>query len=69
MAISFCAPCARTIRSRTTRTAGRLIRYMGHHPNRPGHLRFILAKDGYRTLVSRVFDADSPWLDEDSVFT
>ncbi len=49
-------------------TAGELIRYMGHHPNRPGHLHFILAKDGYRTLVSQVFDADSPWLDEDSVF-
>lgn len=49
-------------------TAGELIRYMGHHPNRPGHLHFILAKDGYRTLVSQIFDADSPWLDEDSVF-
>lgn len=49
-------------------TAGELIRYMGHHPNRPGHLHFILAKDGYRTLVSQVFDADSSWLDEDSVF-
>ncbi|RJG40461.1 dioxygenase [Mesorhizobium sp. DCY119] len=49
-------------------TAGELIRYMGHHPNRPGHLHFILAKDGYRTLVSQVFDADSPWLDEDAVF-
>lgn len=49
-------------------TAGELIRYMGHHPNRPGHLHFIVARDGYRTLVSQVFDADSPWLDEDSVF-
>jgi catechol 1,2-dioxygenase len=49
-------------------TAGELIRYMGHHPNRPGHLHFILAKDGYRTLVSQVYDADSRWLDEDSVF-
>lgn len=49
-------------------TAGELIRYMGHHPNRPGHLHFIVARDGYRTLVSQVFDADSPWLDEDAVF-
>ncbi len=49
-------------------TAGQLIRYMGHHPNRPGHLHFILAKPGYRTLVSQVFDADSAWLDEDAVF-
>lgn len=49
-------------------TAGELLRYMGHHPNRPGHLHFILAKDGYRTLVSQVYDGDSDWLDNDSVF-
>lgn len=49
-------------------TAGELLRYMGHHPNRPGHMHFILSKDGYRTLVSQVYDADSDWLDSDSVF-
>lgn len=49
-------------------TAGELLRAMGHHPNRPGHMHFILAKDGYRTLVSQVYDSDSAWLDNDSVF-
>jgi catechol 1,2-dioxygenase len=49
-------------------TAGELLRYMGHHPNRPGHLHFLLAKDGFRTLVSQVYDASSAWLDNDSVF-
>ena len=49
-------------------TAGELLHFMGHHPNRPGHLHFILFKDGFRTLVSQVYDADSAWLDEDSVF-
>ena len=49
-------------------TAGELLRFMGHHPNRPAHLHFILSRDGYRTLVSQVYDADSPWLDDDSVF-
>jgi protocatechuate 3,4-dioxygenase beta subunit len=49
-------------------TAGELLRYMGHHPNRPGHLHFILAKDGYRPLVSQVYDSTSEWLDNDSVF-
>lgn len=49
-------------------TAGELLRYMGHHPYRPGHIHVIVAKDGYRTLVSQVFDADSDWLDNDSVF-
>lgn len=49
-------------------TAGELLRAMGHHPNRPGHMHFILSKDGYRTLVSQVYDSDSAWLDDDSVF-
>jgi protocatechuate 3,4-dioxygenase beta subunit len=49
-------------------TAGELLRYMGHHPNRPGHLHFIVAKDGFRTLVSQVYDGSSAWLDNDSVF-
>ncbi|TRW98865.1 hydroxyquinol 1,2-dioxygenase [Paracoccus sp. M683] len=49
-------------------TAGELLRAMGHHPNRPGHIHFILAKDGYRTLISQVFDSSSDWLDNDSVF-
>lgn len=49
-------------------TAGELLRFMGHHPNRPGHVHFILAKDGYRPLISQIYDADSAWLDDDSVF-
>jgi catechol 1,2-dioxygenase len=49
-------------------TAGELLRFMGHHPNRPGHQHFILAKDGYRTLVSQVYDGSSKHLDNDSVF-
>lgn len=49
-------------------TAGELLRAMGHHPYRPGHLHFILAKDGYGTLVTQVFDRSSQWLDSDSVF-
>ena len=49
-------------------TAGELLRYMGHHPHRPGHMHFIVSKDGYRPLVSQIFDAQSDWLDDDSVF-
>lgn len=49
-------------------TAGELLRFMGHHPNRPGHMHFIISKDGYRPLISQIYDADSAWLDEDSVF-
>ena len=49
-------------------TAGELLRAMGHHPNRPGHMHFILSKDGFHTLVSQIYDSSSKWLDEDSVF-
>ncbi|WP_138472791.1 dioxygenase [Poseidonocella sp. HB161398] len=49
-------------------TAGELLRFMGHHPNRPGHMHFMIAKDGYRTLISQIFDSSSDWLDNDSVF-
>jgi protocatechuate 3,4-dioxygenase beta subunit len=49
-------------------TAGELLRYMGHHPYRPGHMHFMIAKPGYQPLISQIFDADSDWLDNDSVF-
>ncbi len=49
-------------------TAGELLRFMGHHPNRPGHMHFIISKDGYRPLISQIYDADSAWLEDDSVF-
>jgi catechol 1,2-dioxygenase len=49
-------------------TAGELLRFMGHHPNRPGHMHFIISREGYRPLISQIYDADSAWLDDDSVF-
>ncbi len=49
-------------------TAGELLRFMGHHPNRPGHLHYILSRDGYRTLVSQIYDSESEYLDNDTVF-
>lgn len=49
-------------------TAGELLHFMGHHPNRPGHMHFIISKDGYRPLISQIYDGDSEWLENDSVF-
>lgn len=49
-------------------TAGELLRFMGHHPNRPGHMHFMIAKDGFRPLISQIYDGSSAWLDNDSVF-
>lgn len=49
-------------------TAGEMISFMGHHTMRPGHIHVVINKDGYRTLVSQLYDADSDYLDNDSVF-
>lgn len=49
-------------------TAGELLRFMGHHPYRPGHMHFMIQKPGCRSLISQIFDSSSEYLDNDSVF-
>ena len=41
---------------------------MGHHPWRPGHIHFMLSKDGYKSLTSQIYDSETEYLDNDSVF-
>ena len=41
---------------------------MGHHAMRPSHMHFMIQKDGYRRLISQVFDSRDKYLDNDSVF-
>jgi catechol 1,2-dioxygenase len=48
--------------------AGELLNYMGHHPWRPGHIHFMISKDGYRPLISQIYDSATKYLDNDSVF-
>ncbi|MFL6027240.1 MAG: intradiol ring-cleavage dioxygenase, partial [Friedmanniella sp.] len=47
---------------------GQLLAATGRHPNRPAHLHFIVAADGYRPVTTHVFVDDSPYLDSDAVF-
>lgn len=47
---------------------GDILRASGRHAWRPSHLHFIAKAPGFRTLVSEVFAADDPYLDEDTVF-
>ena len=49
-------------------TAGEMISFMGHHTMRPGHIHVVVNKDGYRPLVSQIYDANSDYLDNDAVF-
>jgi hydroxyquinol 1,2-dioxygenase len=47
---------------------GGMLRHMGRHPNRPGHMHMMLYAPGYEKLVTHLFVADSPFLDSDAVF-
>lgn len=47
---------------------GEMMRAMGRHPNRPGHIHFIISATGYKTIVTHLFPSDSPYLESDVVF-
>jgi len=47
---------------------GDMLRAMGRHPNRPGHIHMMISKEGYVPLTTHLFVADSPYLDSDAVF-
>ncbi len=45
-----------------------MLRRMGRHPNRPGHMHMMLNVPGHERLVTHLFVSDSPYLDSDAVF-
>lgn len=47
---------------------GTMLDAMGRHPNRPGHMHFILRAPGYKTIVTHIFPSDTPYIDTDTVF-
>ncbi|HSW19845.1 MAG TPA: dioxygenase [Ramlibacter sp.] len=47
---------------------GKMLRGLGRHPNRPGHMHTMLNAPGYQPLVTHLFDADSPYIESDAVF-
>ncbi|KTT40670.1 6-chlorohydroxyquinol-1,2-dioxygenase [Pseudomonas oryzihabitans] len=47
---------------------GQLLSASGRHPWRPAHLHFMIKAQGYRTLVTHLFNHDDPYLDSDAVF-
>ncbi|MBB4168830.1 dioxygenase [Rhizobium sp. BK538] len=47
---------------------GRLLKAQGRHPNRPAHLHALIFKQGYKTLISQVFDPSDPNIDSDVQF-
>ncbi|HEX5194246.1 MAG TPA: dioxygenase [Solirubrobacteraceae bacterium] len=47
---------------------GRMLEATARHPWRPAHIHMIVRANGYRTLTTHIFDADSEYLDSDAVF-
>ena len=47
---------------------GDMLRAMGRHPNRPGHIHMMVCHDGFVPVTTHLFPSDSPYLDSDAVF-
>ena len=47
---------------------GQMLRGMGRHPNRPGHMHTMLHAPGYQPLTTHLFVAGSPYIGSDAVF-
>lgn len=48
--------------------SGRLLQLLDRHPWRPAHVHFVVSAPGFRTLTTQVFDAECPYVGNDSVF-
>lgn len=48
--------------------AGKLLQLMDRHPYRPAHIHLIVILDGYKPVTTQIFDKDSKYLEDDSVF-
>jgi hydroxyquinol 1,2-dioxygenase len=47
---------------------GTMLRGTGRHSWRPAHVHFMITADGFKPLVTHLFDESSPWLERDAVF-
>ncbi|KAI0883413.1 aromatic compound dioxygenase [Annulohypoxylon maeteangense] len=48
--------------------AGRLLGLLDRHPYRPAHIHFIVGAEGYRRLVTQIFDEEDGHVKDDAVF-
>lgn len=47
---------------------GRMLNATGRHPWRPAHVHVVARAPGFRSVTTHVFDAESAYLDDDTVF-
>lgn len=48
--------------------AGKLLELLDRHPMRPAHIHFIISADGYKPVVTQIFDRTDKHITNDSVF-
>ena len=48
--------------------AGELLKTLGRHPMRPGHLHLRVTAPGFRSVTTHAFVAGDPYLDSDAAF-
>ena len=48
--------------------AGKLLRLLDRHPMRPAHLHFIVRANAYETITTELFDRNSSYLRDDSMY-
>jgi len=48
--------------------AGKLLELLDRHPMRPAHIHFIISADGYKPVVTQIFDRTDKHITDDSVF-
>lgn len=46
---------------------GRLLAALDRHPWRPAHIHLLVSSEGYEPLVTQVYLADGPYLDDDAI--
>jgi hydroxyquinol 1,2-dioxygenase len=47
---------------------GQMLAAAGRHPWRPAHIHIVVRAPGHQTLTTHIFDAESDYLDRDTVF-
>jgi catechol 1,2-dioxygenase len=52
----------------TDGVVGRLLKLQGRHPYRPAHLHALIFKEGFKVLISQVYDPTDPHINDDVQF-
>jgi catechol 1,2-dioxygenase len=52
----------------TDGVVGRLLKAQQRHPYRPAHLHALIVKQGFKVLISQVYDPNDPHIDSDVQF-